>query len=233
LTALQKVFCADRRWALLIVLQGLDGAGKDGTVGHVMSAFSPQGAAVTAFKVPTDEERAHDFLWRIHPHAPPKGAIAIFNRSHYEDFLVPCVHRRLDHEACRERLRDIRAFEKLLAHSETHILKFFLHISKREQLARFEHRLDDPSRNWKISESDYVERAHWDEYIEAYDEMLCATSRAGAPWFVIPADHKWFRDLAVSQIVAHTIEDLHPIYPKPTVDLDEIRRKYHAAADER
>jgi len=227
---LQGVFSADGRWALLIVLQGLDAAGKDGTVAHVMSAFSPQSASVSAFKVPTVEERAHDFLWRVHPHAPAKGSIAIFNRSHYEDFLVPAVHRTLDEEACLKRIKDIRAFEKLLFHAGTRIVKFFLHIGKREQLDRFAHRLDDPSRNWKISESDYTERAYWDDYIEAYDDVLRATSTEHAPWYVIPADRKWFRNLAVSQIVSGAIEDLHPRYPKPSVDLDEIRRRYHEEA---
>jgi len=215
---------------MLIVLQGMDAAGKDGTVRHVMGAFNPQGATVTGFNVPTAEERAHDFLWRVHPHAPRKGSIAIFNRSHYEDVLVTRVHKEISAQSREQRYEDIRAFEKLLAQNGTLILKFYLHISKEEQLERFERRLDDRSHNWKISEADYTEREYWDAYMSAYEDALRATSRKHAPWYAIPANQKWFRNLAVSQIVVRTLEDAHLSYPKPTVDLNEIRRKYHAAA---
>jgi PPK2 family polyphosphate:nucleotide phosphotransferase len=178
------------------------------------------------------EELAHDFLWRIHPHAPAKGEIAIFNRSHYEDVLVTRVHKLIDKETWTTRYDRIRDFEKELIEDGTTILKFFLHISSEEQLDRFEKRLDDPARNWKISETDYTERALWDDYISAFEDALNATSTHHAPWFVIPANHKWFRNLAVSQIVADTLDDLHMSYPKPSVDLAEIRKKYHAARQE-
>ncbi|GAC1310492.1 MAG: polyphosphate kinase 2 family protein [Vulcanimicrobiaceae bacterium] len=233
LTELQQLLYASRQASLLVVLQGLDGAGKDGTVHHVMSAFNPQGATVTGFKVPTADERAHDFLWRVHPHAPGRGSIAIFNRSHYEDVLVTRVHGEIDADTCERRYANIRAFEKLLVANGTRILKFFLHISQEEQLQRFARRLEDPSRNWKISDADYAERRFWDEYLLAYDDALRATSRTHAPWYVVPANHKWFRNLVVSQIVADTLADVAPTYPRPTVDLDEIREKYHAAAADR
>ncbi len=229
----QQLLYASRQASMLIVLQGLDGAGKDGTVRHVMSAFNPQGTTVTGFKVPTDDERAHDFLWRVHPHAPSKGWISIFNRSHYEDVLITRVHKEIDDDACEKRYEDIRAFEALLVGNGTRVLKFYLHISQEEQLERFERRLNDPSRNWKISEADYAERKYWNAYRRAYENAMRATSTKHAPWYVVPANHKWFRNLAVSQIVAETLEDAHLSYPKPTVDLDEMRRKYHAAAADR
>jgi PPK2 family polyphosphate:nucleotide phosphotransferase len=230
LAAAQRLLYADQRSSLLIVLQAMDGGGKDGTIDHVMAAFNPQGASVRAFKVPTSEERAHDFLWRVHPHAPGAGAIAIFNRSHYEDVLVTRVHRDIDAKTCERRYEEIRAFEDLLVHRGTRVIKFFLHIDKAEQLARFAARLDDPARNWKISEADYAERPYWDKYMTAYQDALRATSTRHAPWYVIPANHKWFRNLAVSRIVADTMDDLHLHYPKPAVDLADIRRKFHAAA---
>ena len=214
---------------MLIVLQALDAGGKDGTVNHVMSAFNPQGATVSRFDQPTPIEAAHDFLWRVHPHAPAKGSIAIFNRSHYEDVLVVRVHGTIDKATCIRRYEAIRDFERQLIRSGTLVMKFFLHISKAEQLRRFGERLEDPARNWKISESDYTERDYWDDYVAAYQDALRATSTKHAPWYVIPSDHKWFRNLAVSQIVAATLSDVRMKYPAPSVDLDEIRRKYHAA----
>ncbi|VFU16454.1 PPK2 family polyphosphate kinase [Methylocella tundrae] len=225
----QSLLYAEKKHSVLIVLQAPDAGGKDGTVNHVFAAFNPQGANVTGFKQPTPLELAHDFLWRVHPHAPAKGEIAIFNRSHYEDVLVTRVHELIDKPTLTARYARIREFEKGLAEAGTTILKFFLHISKEEQLVRFAARLDDPERNWKISESDYAERALWDDYTIAFEEALSATSTRHAPWFVIPANHKWFRNLAVSQIVAAAMDDLHMSYPKPTVDLADIRRKYHAA----
>jgi PPK2 family polyphosphate:nucleotide phosphotransferase len=229
LTELQGVLNAAREASLLVVLQGMDASGKDGTVNHVMSAFNPQGAAVTPFKQPTAEELAHDFLWRVHPHAPARGAIAVFNRSHYEDVLTVRVHKQIDAATCEERYKIIRGFETALVENGTRIVKFFLHISQDEQLARFAKRLEDPTRNWKISESDYTERQYWDGYVEALEDALPATSTQHAPWYVIPSNHKWFRNLVVSQIVAETMDEMHLSYPKPTVDLDEIRRKYHEA----
>lgn len=225
----QALLYAERKHSLLIVLQALDAGGKDGTVKHVFTALNPQGTTVAAFKEPTSEELAHDFLWRVHPRAPGRGEIAIFNRSHYEDVLVPVVHRRIDHEECARRCERIRQFEAGLADNGTLVLKFFLHIGKGEQLARFGERLADPERNWKISAADYTERELWDAYIAAYEDAIAATSTQAAPWYVIPANHKWFRNLAVSQIVAHKLEQLGMAFPAPSVDLAEIRRRYHAA----
>jgi len=226
----QLLLYAEHRHSVLIVLQALDAGGKDGTIKHVFSGVNPQGVRVVSFKAPTSIELDHDFLWRVHPHAPGHGEIAIFNRSHYEDVLVPRVHKLIDKATWTERYRNIRDFETLLAESGAAILKFFLHISKQEQLQRFEQRLDDPARNWKISESDYAERPFWDDYVEAFEDSFQATSTREAPWFIIPSNHKWFRNLAVSQIVADTIEGLKLAAPKPTVNLADIRRKYHEAA---
>jgi PPK2 family polyphosphate:nucleotide phosphotransferase len=232
LSQMQGLLYAEKKRSVLIVVQAMDAGGKDGTVNHVFTAFNPQGTLVVSFKQPTPIERDHDFLWRVHPHAPPKGGVAIFNRSHYEDVLIARVHKLVDKSTWTARYDRIRSFELGLRESGTTVIKFFLHISKDEQLARFERRLDDPSRNWKISESDYAERALWDDYIEAFEDALAATSTREAPWYVIPANHKWFRNLAVSRIVADTMEELGMAFPKPTVDLADIRQKYHAAADE-
>jgi PPK2 family polyphosphate:nucleotide phosphotransferase len=228
----QALLYAEHKHAILVVLQALDAGGKDGTIKHVFTALNPQGATVASFKQPTSTELAHDFLWRVHPHAPGKGEIVIFNRSHYEDVLVTRVHKLIDRETWKKRYQRIRDFEALLAENGTTILKFFLHISSQEQLARFEQRLDDPHRNWKISESDYSERALWDDYIEAFEDAISATSAKHAPWYVIPSNHKWFRNLAVSQIMVHTMEELELAFPTPSVDLADIRRKYHAAVRE-
>ncbi len=232
LTELQLLMYAEKKHSLLIVLQGLDGAGKDGTVNHVMSSLNPQGTAVVGFKGPTPLELEHDFLWRVHPHAPAKGTVAIFNRSQYEDVLVVRVHKLAPKEIWSERYELINDFERLLySQNNTHIIKFFLHISKEEQLERFKQRLDDPARNWKISDSDYKEREFWDDYTKAFEDVFAKTSTKHAPWYIIPSNHKWFRDLAVSRIVADTMGDLGMKMPKPTVDLEKIRREYHAAAD--
>jgi PPK2 family polyphosphate:nucleotide phosphotransferase len=234
LVRLQALLYAEKKHSVLIVLQGLDAGGKDGTIKHVFGALNPQGASVAGFKQPTPIELDHDFLWRVHPHAPPKGCVSIFNRSHYEDVLVTRVHKLVDKSLCESRYELIRAFELGLRESGTTILKFLLHISKEEQLVRFGKRLDDPARNWKISESDYSERELWDDYIKAFEDALSATSTHEAPWYVIPSNHKWFRNLVVSQIVADTMDELGMSFPKPSVDLSEIRRKYHeAAAEER
>ena len=228
----QGLLYAENKHAILVVLQALDAGGKDGTIKHVFSALNPQGVSVIPFKQPTPIELAHDFLWRVHPYAPAKGHITIFNRSHYEDVLVTRVHKLIDKPTWSQRYEQIRNFESLLADNATTILKFFLHISKKEQLERFAQRLEDPARNWKISESDYSERPLWDDYTEAFEDAIAATSTKEAPWYVIPANHKWFRNLAVSQIISDTMEDLKLAYPPPSVDLVEIRRKYHAALEE-
>jgi PPK2 family polyphosphate:nucleotide phosphotransferase len=228
----QALLYAGRKHSVLVVLQALDAGGKDGTVNHVFTALNPQGTTVMGFKQPTAQELAHDFLWRVHPHAPGRGEIAIFNRSHYEDVLVTRVHKLIDKKTWTARYARILEFEAELTDNDTTILKFFLHISKKEQLARFAERLEDPKRNWKISESDYTERELWDDYFAAFEEAISATTTHKAPWYVIPSNHKWFRNLAVSQIMADTMEELGMTFPKPTVDLAEIRRKYHAAKHE-
>lgn len=231
LKKLQYTMYAERAHSLLIVLQGIDAAGKDGVCRHVIDAMNPQGCVVTGFKQPTPEERSHDFLWRIHRHVPELGKVAIFNRSHYEDVLVVRVHKLAPKEVWSRRYDHINAFESLLTDSGTTILKFFLWISKDEQLARFKQRLEDPARQWKISDSDYKEREYWDDYIAAYEDMLERCSTEKAPWYVIPSNHKWFRNLAVSQIVCRALEDMKLQMPKPTVDLQQIRKAYHKAAE--
>jgi PPK2 family polyphosphate:nucleotide phosphotransferase len=232
---LQYLLYADAGRSLLVVLQALDAAGKDGVIRHLFSGMNPQGTRVFGFKQPSAEEAAHDFLWRAHRRTPARGEIVIYNRSHYEDVLVVRVHDLVPREVWSKRYDLINDFEKMLAANGTRILKFFLHISPAEQLARFSQRLDDPARQWKISESDYTERALWPKYIEAYEEAIERTSTVIAPWFVIPSDHKWFRNLAISQIVAATLEEMGLRLPAPRVDLAAIRKKYHAAlaADEK
>ena len=230
---LQYLLYADGRQSLLIVLQALDAGGKDGVVRHLFSGMNPQGTSVACFKQPTRYEAAHDFLWRAHQHAPARGEVAIFNRSHYEDVLVVRVHKLVPKPVWRRRYELINDFEKMLDRNGTRILKFYLHISPEEQLARFKQRLDDPARRWKISESDYSERKLWPQYVKAFEEAMQETSTRHAPWFVIPANHKWFRDLAISQIVASTMEGMGLKLPPTQVDLADIRRKYHAAKQAR
>ena len=230
---LQYLMYAEHKRSLLVVLQGLDAGGKDGTVRHVFTGMNPAGCISVGFKQPTPKELAHDFLWRVHPHVPAKGSVVIFNRSHYEDVLVARVHDLVPEKIWSKRYDEINDFEKLITtQNNTTILKFFLHISKEEQLARFEKRLDDPARQWKISESDYKEREYWDDYTKAFEDVLNKTSTEHAPWFIIPSNHKWFRDLAISQIIVRQMEDMDMQFPKPTVNLAEIRRKYHQASAE-
>lgn len=229
LTELQQRLYAEKKHALLIVLQGIDSAGKDGTCWHVLSAMNPQGTEVTGFKQPTPEESAHDFLWRVHPHVPGLGQVGVFNRSHYEDVLVVRVHDLVPKSIWSERYDLINDFEKMLTQHNVTVLKFFLYISPEEQLERFRQRLDDPARQWKISDADYKERGFWDKYIEAYEDMLEKCSTKHAPWYVIPANHKWFRNLAVSQIVEKALDDMDLKMPQPTVDIEQIRKLYHSA----
>jgi PPK2 family polyphosphate:nucleotide phosphotransferase len=226
---LQYLLYADRSQSLLIVLQGLDAAGKDGTIRHLSSGMNPQGTFVYGFKQPSADEAAHDFLWRVHRRAPARGEVVIFNRSHYEDVLVARVHKLVRKSVWSKRYELINDFEKTLARNGTRILKFLLHISPEEQLARFAQRLEDPARNWKISNSDYNEREYWPDYIEAYEEALRKTSTEWAPWFVIPSNVKWFRDLAISQIIADSLQDMGLKLPPAQVNLAEIRSRYHAA----
>ena len=230
LDKLQYLFYADGNQSLLVVLQALDAAGKDGVIRHVFSGMNPQGTSVFGFKQPSKEEAAHDFLWRAHLRTPAKGDVVIFNRSYYEDVLVVRVHKLVPPSVWSKRYDLINDFEKTLAQNGTTILKFFLHISPEEQLARFKQRLDDPSRHWKISESDYSERELWPKYVDAYEDAMASTSTKRAPWYVIPANHKWFRNLAISQIIADTMDEMGLKLPPPRVDIADIRRKYHAAA---
>jgi PPK2 family polyphosphate:nucleotide phosphotransferase len=229
---LQYLLYADSSQSLLVVLQALDAAGKDGVVRHVFSGVNPQGTAVFGFKQPSKEEAAHDFLWRAHLRTPAKGQIVIFNRSHYEDVLVVRVHNLVQQSVWSKRYDLINDFEKMLTANGTHILKFYLHIRPQEQLSRFAQRLDDPSRNWKISDSDYSERKLWPQYVEAYEDAMSLTSTKRAPWYVIPANHKWFRDLAISQIIADTMDEMGLKLPPAQVNIADIRRKYHAAERE-
>ncbi|HUA34535.1 MAG TPA: polyphosphate kinase 2 family protein [Candidatus Binataceae bacterium] len=230
---LQYLLYADGNQSLLVVLQALDAGGKDGVVRHVFSAMNPQGTYVFGFKAPSKREAAHDFLWRAHLRTPAKGEVVIFNRSHYEDVLVVRVHKLVPKEVWSRRYELINDFEQMLAEGGTRILKFYLHITPEEQLARFKQRLDDPQRHWKISENDYSERELWSSYIKAFEEAMEKTSTRRAPWYIIPSNHKWFRNLAISQIVADTLEDMKLKLPPTTVDIAAIRRKYHAAADEK
>src|SRR5215510_2199932 len=229
---LQYLLYADGSQSLLVVLQALDAAGKDGTVRHVFCGMNPQGTFVYGFKQPSREEAAHDFLWRAHQRTPGKGEVVIFNRSHYEDVLVVRVHKLVPQSVWSKRYELINDFEKMLTNNGTRILKFYLHISTKEQLERFKERLDDPGRQWKISESDYSERELWSDYVAAFEEAMERTSTKHAPWYVIPSNHKWFRNLAVSQIIADTMNEMDLKLPKPHVDIAAIRRKYHAAAAE-
>ena len=214
LSELQDRFWAEGKRSVLVVLQGIDAAGKDGTINKVMEAFNPQGCPVSSFKVPSAEELAHDYLWRVHKRVPGKGEIGIFNRSHYEDVLVVRVHELVPKTVWSKRYAQINDFERILADNGTTIVKFFLSISKDEQKKRFQARVDDPTKRWKFSMGDLDERKRWDDYQAAFDEALSKTSMAWAPWYVIPADRKWFRDLAVSSILADTIADLRPRYPQ-------------------
>jgi PPK2 family polyphosphate:nucleotide phosphotransferase len=216
---------AESQRALLIVLQGMDAAGKDGTVRHVMTGLNPQTCRATSFKVPSSEEAAHDFLWRIHKAVPAHGEVGIFNRSQYEDVLVVRVHELVPKSVWSARYDQINRFEELMSESGVTILKFFLHISKKEQLERLEERLKDPNRNWKISDADIKERKRWDDYVTAYEAVLSRCSTSYAPWFVIPANKKWFRNLAVSQIIVETLERMDPKFPKPSIDLSKIKVK--------
>jgi len=229
LRELQDLLYAEHGHSLLICLQAMDTGGKDGVINHVLGAMNPQGCRVAAFKQPSALEAAHDFLWRAHKAAPARGEVVIFNRSHYEDVLIVRVHNLVPKAVWSRRYDEINDFESNLAANGTQILKFFLHISKEEQLKRFKERLDDPSKHWKISEADYKERGFWDEYVAGYEEALSRCSTKCAPWFVVPANHKWFRNLAIARIVVEHLESLKMQYPKPTVDLKCIRREYHAA----
>jgi len=223
LDELQYVMFADHRHALLVVLQAMDAGGKDGTIRHVMTGFNPQGCHVTAFKRPSAEEAEHDFLWRIHRAVPARGDIAIFNRSHYEDVLVARVRKLVPKEVWAGRYDHINRFEGLLGDSGVTVVKFFLHISKDEQKRRFEERLTDRTKQWKLAPEDFEDRKYWDGYVEAYEDALSRCSTDVAPWFVIPANKKWFRNLAVSHILVHALERLDLKFPKPSFDVSRVK----------
>jgi len=223
LDSLQLLLYAEHKRALLVVLQGLDAAGKDGTIRKVMSGVNPQGCKVTSFKAPSPEEAAHDFLWRVHKAVPELGDIGIFNRSHYEDVLIVRVHNLVPRDVWSKRYDEINKFESTLAENKVKILKFFLHISKDEQKKRFLKRIDDPDRRWKLSEADFHERKFWDDYTAAYEDGLTKCSTDVAPWFIIPANKKWFRNLAVSHIVADALESMKMKFPAPTVDISKLK----------
>jgi PPK2 family polyphosphate:nucleotide phosphotransferase len=222
---LQEALYAEGKRALLVVLQGRDTAGKDGAIRKVFGPLNPQGLVVTSFKAPTTLEQAHDYLWRVHLAVPPTGAIGIFNRSHYEDVLVVRVHKLVPESVWRPRYEQINLFERILTENGVTILKFFLHISRKEQLERLRARLDDPAKYWKFSEGDLAERDKWAAYTAAYQEALARTSTRVAPWWVVPADKKYLRDLVVAQVVAETLERMNPKYPGPPEGLNELRRR--------
>jgi PPK2 family polyphosphate:nucleotide phosphotransferase len=222
LMGLQGRLYAESRQTLLVVLQAMDAGGKDGTVKNVFAGTNPQGVRVTSFKAPTPDELARDFLWRVHAAVPPHGYIGIFNRSHYEDVLVVRVHELVGESVWRRRYRHINHFEALLADADVRVVKLFLNISREEQAERLRKRLEDPAKNWKFNRGDLAERERWDDYTAAYEEAIARTSTEHAPWYVVPADRKWYRDWAVARIVIEALEDMDPRFPAPAEDLDGI-----------
>lgn len=221
--ALQNVLYAEHKHALLIVFQAMDAGGKDGTIRKVMEGINPQGVHVWSFKESTPEELDHDFLWRIHQHVPGRGIIGIFNRSHYEDVLIVRVNKLVPDAVWQARYDHINAFEHLLADSGVTILKFYLHISKAEQKERFQDRLNEPDKHWKFSRGDLVVRKKWDAYMAAYEDALTRCNTAWAPWHIVPANHKWYRDLVISDAIVRTLESLNMRYPDPEPDLDQVK----------
>lgn len=225
---LQYKLYAENRQSLLIILQALDAGGKDGTIKNVMEAMNPQGCRVQAFKTPTASELSRDFLWRVHLVTPKHGEVVVFNRSHYEDVLIARTHNLVPKEVWQQRYDLINGFEHLLILNNTRVIKFFLHISKAEQLKRFLRRLKNPAQHWKISISDYSERQLWENYQEAFEDVFAKCSPAAAPWYIIPANNKWVRNMVVSQIIKETLEDMHIKIPLPTVDIKEIKKLANA-----
>lgn len=222
LEELQELLFAEGKHKILIVLQGIDTSGKDGVIRHVFDGVNPQGVRVASFKVPTSEELSHDYLWRVHKQVPGKGEIVIFNRSHYEDVLVVRVHSLVPEEVWKKRYQQIKAFEELLAEEGTTILKFFLHIDQDEQKERLQARLDEPHKRWKFSTGDLKERALWNDYTAAYEDVLNKTSTERAPWYIVPSNKKWYRNLVIATILVDTLKKLDMHYPQPEEDLDSI-----------
>lgn len=219
---LQETMFAQGKHSMLIVLQAMDAGGKDSTIRHVMDGFNPQGCHVVGFGVPTELERDHDFLWRIHPHTPPRGHVTIFNRSHYEDVLVVRVNKLVPKSVWQARYDHINAFEKLLADSGVTILKFYLHISKDEQKERFQERLDLKEKNWKFNPGDLKTRERWDDYMEAFEDVFARCNHPWAPWYIVPANRKWYRNWVVSSAIVETMEKMGLEYPLVPEDLDKI-----------
>ncbi len=222
LAGLQERLYAEGERSLLVVLQALDAGGKDGTIKNVFRGLNPAGSRVVSFKVPSKEEQSHDFLWRIHAKTPARGEVVVFNRSHYEDVLIVRVHGLVPEEVWRPRYQYINDFEANLAASGTRIVKLFLHIAKEEQAKRFQARLDDSTKHWKFRKGDLAERARWDDYMAAFEEAITRTSTEHAPWYVVPADKKWYRNWAVARILVETLEDMDPQYPPPEEDLTGV-----------
>jgi len=223
LNRLQELFYADARHGLLVILQGMDTSGKDGVIRHVFEGVNPQGVRVSSFKQPTPEELAHDFLWRVHRDAPAKGEIVIFNRSHYEDVLIARVHHFVPQRVWSKRFDAINAFEHELVEEGNTILKFFLHISREEQARRLEERIQDPTKRWKLNPADFHERRYWNDYQSAYEDVLERTNTAWAPWYLLPADHKWLRNLAISAILVDLLKRMKLRYPEPKVAVGALK----------
>ena len=223
LEELQYKLYADGRFGMLVVLQAIDGGGKDSTIRHVFSAFNPQGCSVRAFKVPSAEELRHDYLWRVHAHAPARGELAVFNRSHYEDVIVPRVDRLVPRATWKARYGHINDFERMLGDNGIQVVKLFLQISRSEQKRRFQDRITNPRKQWKFEEADLAKRAQWNKYHAAYRDMLRKCSTEAAPWYVIPADHKWLRDLAVAQVLMAHLGALPLSFPPPRFDPKKLR----------
>jgi PPK2 family polyphosphate:nucleotide phosphotransferase len=219
----QEMLYASRRQKLLLVLQGMDTAGKDGTTRALFSQISPMGLRAIGFAAPTERERAHDFLWRVHAHVPGNGQIAVFNRSHYEDVLVPRVQGDIDGKECKRRYAHIRDFERMLSESGTTVMKVFLHISKDEQKKRLQERLDDPEKHWKFDPSDLEVRRQWDAYQRAYEDAIAATDANHAPWYIVPADSKTHRNLVVAKLLLETMEGMKLSWPPPKADLATVK----------
>jgi PPK2 family polyphosphate:nucleotide phosphotransferase len=223
LDGLHNRLWSEAKRSVLLVLQGMDTSGKDGAIRMVLSGLNPQGCTVASFKAPSDGELAHDYLWRVHAVCPPRGRLGVFNRSHYEDVIAARVIGAVTPEECQLRYRHIVEFERMLHDEGTTAVKVFLHLSKDEQRARLQARIDDPDKNWKFKTDDLDVRSHWDEYQRVYEEVIAATSTADAPWFVVPADHKWVRDVAVATLLVDTFERLDPRFPPPDPTLRGLR----------
>lgn len=222
MTELQNVLYAEGKHALLIILQAMDAGGKDGTIRSIMSGVNPQGVQVTSFKAPTPEDLAHDFLWRVHKAVPPRGMIGVFNRSHYEDVLIVRVRNLVPKQVWQKRYEHINHFEQLLTDNGVTILKFYLHISKDEQKERLQARLDEPDKRWKFNPTDLDTRDQWDDYLHAFEDVFEKCSPKYAPWYIVPANKKWYRNLVISQTIVETLEGLAMKYPEPATGLDKI-----------